>query len=496
MMGTFKLRNWLACLLVLITSHEILCQLSSYSRSDPYPMYTAIDPHTFLYRRTIQQMKGEDTVYNTREYLGVHLSVFSQTAKCGRSACYCGCTPCCCSTQDGDTFPPCGNYQPFCCDAALGDLEFGPWAMIPTLFGPFPCGYSNYPSPTLQVAQQHLFPSPQFAAGAINDPQVLGLNGTFPNQTLGVLTFPLTYSKWGFRTELDFQISSAFGIMLQTGVADICQTGTFSFCKVGGACCTDSNTNFGAPDNTDVQKYLICQTEKIAQELCYDLRQFHETSIEDIRLIGYWRKAYWVNRGREGWPEFLAIPFVTLGGTFATGKTKCPTKVFGVPFGNNGHHSIGASTGIDLDFVRTIEIGGEVGLTHFFSREVCNFPLPTNAFQSGIFPFKTDVKICPGFNWHFGLKMLAYQFLDRLSGYFEWIVVTHQDDKIRPKKCDPAFKPEVLEKRSCWQSQFGNLGFYYDISPCITLGFLWQIPLAEKGAYRSSTVLLSLSAFF
>ena len=123
-------------------------------------------------------------------------------------------------------------------------------------------------------------------------------------------------------------------------------------------------------------------------------------------------------------------------------------------------------------------------------------PLAKQFLSKRYIPLKTDVTICPGFNWHFGLKMLAYQFLDRLSGYFEWIVVTHQDDKIRPKKCDPAFKPEILERRSCWQSQFGNFGLYYDISPCISLGFLWQMPLAEKGAYRSSTVLLSLTAFF
>lgn len=497
MIGILRAKNILISILLIFTTYDSFCQLSQYSRSDPYPMYTALDPHTFLYRRTLEQMKGNDTVYNDREFFGLQVSVFGQTAKCGRSACYCGCTPCCCSTADNQTFPPCGNFQPFCCDAALGDLEFGTWAMIPTLFGPFPCGYSNYPSTTLQIAQQHLFPTPQFTPGAINDPQVLGLNGTFPNQSLGIVTFPLTYKKWGFRTELDFQVSTAFGFMLQTGVATICQTGTFTFCNPGSACCTDSSSNIKGDDsNNNVQTYLVCQTEKIAQELCYDLRQFSETGMEDIRLIGYWRRAYWVNKGREGWPEFLAIPFLTFGGSFATGKAKCPTKVFGVPFGSNGHNSIGASTGIDLDFVQTIEIGGEVGLTHFFKRQVCNFPLPTNEYQSGIFPFKTDVTISPGFNWHFGLKMLAYRFLDRLSGYFEWIIVTHQDDCIRPKKCDPAFKPQVIAKRSCWQSQLGNFSLYYDISPCLTIGVLWQMPLAEKGAYRASTVLFSFSALF
>jgi hypothetical protein len=130
-----------------------------------------------------------------------------------------------------------------------------------------------------------------------------------------------------------------------------------------------------------------------------------------------------------------------------------------------------------------VAIGAEFGLTHFFSRDYCNQPMPTSIYQSGIYPFRTDYSVCPGLNWQFGLKMQAYHFLDRLSCYFQYMIVTHRNDSIKLKKCDPAFKPETLECRSCWQTQFGNIGFYYDISPAITLGMLWQAPFKQKGVY-------------
>lgn len=475
---------------LLITSH-LFCQLSQYSRQDPYPMYTAIDPHTFLYTREKQEMKGEDPVYDRPEIFAFHISPFGQNANCARDA-------------NG-------------CIIGIGDID-GRWSLIPLLFGEFPQGVQNYPSPVLITAQQQLFPSPTYVPGNISKPNDVAepcvccelaesdetnpmteiecadpasVCHDFTEAGLGFLNFPVKYRKRGVRAEFDFQITDGLGLMLQTGFADICQTGAFQICKTGTACCAESPVTY---DN--VRKYLVCQYKQIAEDLGYDLCRFHEVGIEDFRAIAWWRRAFPVNKDREGWPEFLAIPFVEFGGQFACGKEKCPNKVFSVPFGNNGHHSVGGTLGIDLDFVDTIAIGGEVGFTHFFSRDYCNQPIPNNIYQSGVYPFKTDVKVCPGLNWQFGLKLLAYHFIDRLSCYFQYMMVTHRQDEIKLKKCAPAFTPEALECRSCWQTQFGNISLYYDLSPAITFGLLWQAPFKQKGVYRSTTVLLSLTAFF
>jgi hypothetical protein len=479
--------------LLSVVAYTTFCQLSQNSRQDPYPMYTALDPHTFLYTRAKEEMKGHDPVYEWSEMFALHLSPFGQNAHCARdiNKCIVGC----------------------------GDID-GRWSLIPLLFGEFPTGVQNYPSATLIAAQQKLFPND--VPGHISVPQdvaepclccnlaestsqgpVVEANcedvastcyaslGDKAIAGLGFLNFPVTYRKRGLRAEFDFQITKGLGLMLQAGFADIFQVGAFQMCDTGSACCAK-----GEVTRENVQSYLVCKYKQIAEDLCYDLCRFHEVGIEDFRAAAWWRRAFPVNKDRDSWSEFLVIPFAEIGAQIACGKEKCPDRVFSVPFGNNGHHSVGGVLGIDLDFVDTVAIGTEVGFTHFFSRDYCNHPMPTNIYQSGIYPFRTDYTLCPGFNWQFGLKMQAYHFLDRLSCYFQYMIVTHRCDSIKLKKCDPAFKPEALERRSCWQTQFGNIGLYYDISPAITLGMLWQAPFKQKGVYRSTTLLFSVAAFF
>jgi hypothetical protein len=493
MIDTIQKSLHIAPFVLLVVSFTSFCQLSQYSRQDPYPMYTALDPHTFLYTRIKEEMKGHDPIYEWSEFFAFHFSPFGQNANCARdiNKCIIGC----------------------------GDID-GRWSLIPLLFGEFPQGVQNYPSATLIAAQQKLFPND--IPGHISVPQDIAepclccnleetqekdslteancedvattcyeSTGNEAIAGLGFLNFPVRYRKRGLRAEFDFQITKGLGIMLQTGFADICQSGAFQICETGTACCATGDIT-----KENVQSYLVCKYKQIAEDLCYDLCRFHEVGIEDFRATAWWRRAFPVNKDRDGWSELLAIPFAEFGAQIACGKEKCPNKVFSVPFGNNGHHSVGGVLGIDLDFVDTVAIGAEFGLTHFFSRDYCNQPMPTSIYQSGIYPFRTDYSVCPGLNWQFGLKMQAYHFLDRLSCYFQYMIVTHRNDSIKLKKCDPAFKPEALECRSCWQTQFGNIGFYYDISPAITLGMLWQAPFKQKGVYRSTTLLFSFTAFF
>jgi len=189
-------------------------------------------------------------------------------------------------------------------------------------------------------------------------------------------------------------------------------------------------------------------------------------------------------------------PFFCLAGSFSPGKVAPATELFRVPFGNDGHSSVGFNSGLMFDFIETIEIGAEVGVTHFFSRDFCNYPVPTHPYQCRLYPFRTDVCISPGLNWFFGAKISAYHFLDKLSMYFEYIVLEHKMDKIKLNCPDPAFLPEVLEDMSTWKAKFGNVGFTYDISPNIALGFFWQTPISERGSFRSTTIMGTFNATF
>ncbi len=142
--------------------------------------------------------------------------------------------------------------------------------------------------------------------------------------------------------------------------------------------------------------------------------------------------------------------------------------------------------------------GAEVGMTYFFERDFEKFRLPTSCFQQGIFPFATSVSVHPGYNWHFGAKLSAYHFLDRLSMWFQYIQMEHKPDDITLRKCEDAdfFMPEVLEKVTGFKVKLINAALNYDISPNIGLGLLWQAPLTQRNAYRSSTVMFSFNATF
>ena len=255
---------------------------------------------------------------------------------------------------------------------------------------------------------------------------------------------------------------------------------------------------------SNVQEFLMNQLRPIARDIGLDICNFHKVSVEDLRLELFWRDAHMVNKGRATWAEFLFIPYIEFGGSVAIGSAERSHQAFSLSSGNNGHHSIGATGGINLDFVDTVEIGAEAGITHFFAREFCDLRIPNqmsgrqpgNQCQLGIYPFSTQARVRPGMNWHFTAKLQTYHFIDRLSFYFQYVLVHHEHDCINLRNSDPAFAPSVLEEQSSFTSQMGNFSLYYDISPRLNLGFLVQLPFQQQNAYRSTTVMFSLWSTF
>jgi len=324
----------------------------------------------------------------------------------------------------------------------------------------------------------------------------------------------MAYRKRGVRFEIDAMIHCDFGISFQTGIADVEQTLTAT-CAVQDfinltpdqLITTDTTAveatwegNSGCDNPISkcaINKYLMDQVKLIAQELCLDIANFHAVSIEEMRLNAFWRHAYPFNiHTDDDWPEFLLIPFFQASGSVSLAKATSANKAFAVPLGNNRHSSAGFNTGVNIDFFDTIEIGGEFGYTHFFARDCVDIRVPNSLCQSGIYPFTTATHYQPGANWNFAAKLAAYHFIDRLSFFFQYMLIDHTRDHICLKNPDPAFFPEVLEKRSDWQVQVANVGFNYDIAPYISLGFLWQAPLNQKNAYRSTLVMLSINGTY
>lgn len=431
--------------------------LSNYAKNDPYPIFTTLQPHHYLNTYHTDDLKGWKTYFIQEKY-ALSLSAFSQSADIGK-------------TIKNEQVP-------------LGDLE-GRWYMLGLLFGATPEGKTL--TPTLATARTALFPT--IPPGTPIDPQIIDSNEQF-----GYYSVPFTYKKRGIRLEFEAMLCGDIGIQVQGGATDTCQTVT-AFNNVTPTTFTPP-TSFPDLTPANVNTFIMNQRRNIEQELSRDFCSFHQFSLEDIRVNLFWRHTYLINEYRESWPKFLLIPFVTVGFSGATSKKYDYLVAFSVPAGNNDHNAFGAQAGLNFDFADTIEIGGHAGITYFFSKDRSSFPIPNHENQSGLFPFTTDVTIRPGFNWDFGIKMNARKFLDDFSFYFYYMLISHQRDKITLKKTDPAFLPEVLECRSSWKVHVANMALNYEISPHISLGLLWQAPLSQRNAYRSSTIMFSFNAIW
>ncbi len=387
----------------------------------------------------------------------------------------------------------------------LGDLT-GRINMLALLYGNVPDNQTL--PPALQKAQTELFPPADFPL-PLNAPEYID-----PTERYASLTFPLKYDKRGVRFDLSADLGRGFGVNINTGVAHITQTvrkirlrRTNSSNELTDpsnmendlSCQAETLCNFQIPDGVytkRMQKLLTGNFEQIAQELGVDVYDFNETSLEEIRVNAFWRHLFAINEDRETGPYVQCMPFVILSGSISPGSEKCSNKLFAASFGNDGHSAMGFSTGLNFDFVDTIEVAAEAGLTHFFSKSVHALHVPTNQYQKTLFPFTTNAQIYPGNNWHFAAKLGAHHFLDRLSTYFQYVMINHKPDVICLKNADPAFMPEILARTTAWKAKVANIGFTYDISPAIALGFLWQAPLSQKNSYRSSTIMLSCNATF
>ena len=541
-------RKWgsllgIACsLIAIITVHTLRADLSTSAKNDPFPMYKAVDPQEFLYTWDSLRLKGIPLEIDRSQNISLAISPFGQNACGGKNFC-------------GERVPLgdlTGRWNMV--GLLMGPLPEGKTlpptllAALENIFPGFAPGTLNDPN-LIDVNQTFGFfsvPLKYLKRGVRWDFEAmltcnLGFSfqggvadicqkvTAFDNLTCMSCTNPVPCN--GPTPGI---VNSEVSTTTQVGTSAIPTTscncpGTPIFytnqnglnvplsccnrvCDIKIPCCgrfmpvsgpnapTTTNAQFNALypnyDANHVNQYLMNQLPHIAEEIGLNICNFHKVSAEDIRLNLFWRHGSMVNKGRGGWAEFLFIPYFMVSGSIGAADDKNPNSAFALPFGNNGHHSLGASGGFEIDFVETVEIGFDFGFTGFFGRDFCNYRVPNQVpdkrCQLTVYPFTTNVHIDPGFNWTFGAKMLAYQFIDRLSFYFQYILLHHEDDKICLKKPDPAFAPDILEAQSSFKAQLANIAFYYDISPNLNLGFLWQAPLWQRNAYASTTVMFSL----
>ncbi|MFA5998866.1 MAG: hypothetical protein WC747_02530 [Candidatus Babeliales bacterium] len=357
----------------------------------------------------------------------------------------------------------------------------------------------------------------------------------------GAFSMPIQYRKQGFRWELNFNWGDCIGLTIQSGVANIKQKfltayttqtsgvgqtnfGPYSLSAVPNIPATGTGTPLSSLysslnvanaavsslPNTDAQALFDSQIsnnlENILNPTCghnQGICSFDEYSVEDVRFFltvkyPYDRNAYTKDIDGNQWPDMIFTPYAYVAGTAPVAKKIDYTNLLSLPFGNNGHASICGAGGMTFDFVESIEVGFEGGVTYFFPRTECNKPFPTHKLQRVLYPFSTNVRTQPGLNGHFKAMMDAYQFLPHVNFWFVYEIIEHRQDCFTV--CDSAkaqyFIPEILECKSDWRAQFFNAGLSFDIQPGMQLSFAWQQPITPRNAYYPVGLIGSVNFLF
>ncbi len=269
------------------------------------------------------------------------------------------------------------------------------------------------------------------------------------------------------------------------------------------ACC-NSTACFSYDVGTKklVIEKIMRQKNIITEYLGLNINSFDKVGLEDARLMLFWRQVFVINEEDEFYPRLVFIPWAEAGVAVPMSKQRNLAKPFSLPIGNNDHLSAGLVAGFTLGYLDTIDLNFAAGFTKFFEREVCNYGMPTNPKESGLFPYSADVKLKPGTTWQFNASMNAYHFLDNLSFWAEYVIVSHRHDEIKVCRShipstsiyySQGFLVELAEDYTKWEAQFLNMSFNYDLSPFLSIGIMWQAPVKQRNTYIVGTVLGSLT---
>jgi hypothetical protein len=534
-MAPQRYRNWLLLLLVLSPGTSLYGMFPNLTRNDPLPLFSSVYPYSFLATQQKANLMRFDYEY-TQPRFRVSLSGYRQYANRGR------------------------NSERSLVN--LGDMN-GRWNMLALFYDPKlanvlypalnidPTTTENAAAITFITNPRNSDPNKEFGFFSIPmiyrkygvrfESELLLIDSCF--HALGIMI------QWGIndvrQTVIDFEDFTSPALGTSSPTYDGAITGSMPppapptqpplpiaspfineatttvppcpevvFNPTEGSDCVPLLQTFQPCSDTGLclsftglQKQFVIQNimrqkDLIAEILGLDICNYHKTGLDDLRLSMYWRHVYVVNEDDNRYPRLIFMPFVQAGVGIPMMKEVSNNKPFAVPNGNNRHTFVGGRAGFTLDFLDTIDFSFAAGFSYFFEHEYCNYFLPTNPLESGIYPYSADVSIRPGPTWNVNFGMHAYHFLDNLSVWIEYAIVSHTNDKIKvcrsfipegSKYFNTGFDVELAECLTKWESHVVNVGFNYDLFDCLAVGILWQAPARQRNVYRSGTVLGTLS---
>lgn len=537
--------------LVLFASTATLQGMPNLTINDPFPLYSSVYPYSYLATRQKANLMNFSYAYAENRFR-ISCSGYHQFANCGynseRHA-----------VNLGDLPNGRWNILGLFYDPPLRDVLFNALCIFPTTSPATapPQGCEN----SYAIPADDTLKTGNNCFRTITDPNLVDPNQEFGFFTIP-LAYRKYGVRFESEILLIDRCYYAVGLRVQWGISDIRQTvRAFNdlTCQALGIACPatairgDQGTNSGpaptaqapiavAPpfvnplteppcpipgcepcDNcvTPLQEFQPTETEtlalgfdakckqfvienimgrqdEIARVLGLDIRNYHKVGLDDLRVGLFYRHIFIINEDDERYPRVLFMPFAELIGGIPMAKEIDQRDIFAVPLGNNRFTSVGGQTGFTIDFLDTIDITFAAGFAYFFKRDICNFRLPTNSAESGIFPYSADVTIRPGPTWHANIGIHGYHFLPNCSFWAEYSVVSHTQDDIKvcrsfiPENSnyfETGFDVERAEHFSKWEAHMANFAFNFDLSDNFSIGILFQAPVRQRNVYKSSTLL-------
>jgi hypothetical protein len=495
--------------------------VSSLDKFDPFPYFSARDPQSFLLDRTKLKEEGADWWHWICNHCEVSVSGYFQNAHDGKPfdggdlpvVSAINGTP---STDNtiGTQFVPLGDLvgrTPMIPLTMSTNLPDGTLTTPPTVLTPMGDSYG----PLLTQATNFLFkngqsppvvnPSnpvpPQPNIEDVIDPGNLSTIGTPTPPVLpgfGFFSLPYKHQQRGARADILVDLFGSIGLHIRGGFASVAEVPRPPINETGCSeptCPFDPTVQGLYPGMTfqNVNNYLMNEFDCIIREIGMSNKPYQKTGFEELMFELYWRYPCSINRDRDDWLQILAIPYLEGGFSYSPAGAVNPNELYGHMLGNNKHWAAGLVGGFCFDFVETVEIGAEIGYTGFFGQDFPCFRVPNSKLQNNIFPFTTGVNVQPGHNMHYALKLTARNFLEKLSGYFQFVALEHKNDCITLLNPDPAFVPDVLAGKTGFKVKVANIGFTYPLSPNFIAGFFWQAPLSQRNAARTTTIMFGLT---
>jgi len=364
-----------------------------------------------------------------------------------------------------------------------GDIN-GRWNMIGLLQGQeaSPNGTLNDGSHTYMLDAYN-----NIEHGRVSSTNYLSNTFTDTNGTFGYFSIPINHEKFGLRTKFQLKFNS-IALTVRTGVINYKQNPTFNDM-------TPSATDYGFNpyDIVLTDTYLMIEQRRthIFNEIGLDVNKVNKTTMEDTHIELSWNKSFGMDN-EDGVLTVAFQPFLAAGIWLPSGVKKNQDAAMSIPTGNNGFIGYTIEGALNFDFPGTIMISVGGSATFFGHKTVNNYRLPSNDGQSGIYPWKTTVRLGQGTVWRFQTGFISRHFLENLSMGFGYIFTKKEQDSILIKDTSTRtayFKTGKAEKESGWESQMFHFGADYDITRELALGAAIETPITGKRILRTLTLM-------